>query len=118
MPTENDIVNIIAAFNSSACIDVHGELFVCGDNSYNKLGILNESNISCYKKVNTLKTKILNMYIGKDHTIVMNSSGQAFGMGKNTEGQLGFGHCNTTKYPQPILLLENIKVTLDNAFFT
>lgn len=85
-------------------------MLVCGDNSFNKLGVQNEEHLLTFKSIKIVKDKVVNLSLGPYHSFLITESGRVIGMGKNTEGQLSIGNCTTYTYPQTVKVPENITV--------
>ncbi len=83
IPGTNDIVSIATKWNHSIILDENGSCFVFGNNYANKLGleaILNNYDINSPRQIMEL-TDIIQVSIGHNHSLFLNSDGHVFGLG-------------------------------------
>ncbi|XP_013107737.2 serine/threonine-protein kinase Nek8 [Stomoxys calcitrans] len=92
--------------DTSAVLFENGELYVCGNNEYNKLGFEKSSRIMALKKLQ-VPHRILEASFSSTHTMILAEGGYVFTMGSNSAGQRGVGHCNNTL--EAITMVEFIK---------
>ncbi len=92
-----NVVAVSAGSKTSMALTIDGKAYVWGDNSNNKLGI-EEENILYPKQITNLQTKdgtilelkeIENIETGRNHSLISDKEGFVYGVGLNTDGQLG-----------------------------
>ncbi|XP_014245638.2 serine/threonine-protein kinase Nek8-like isoform X2 [Cimex lectularius] len=90
--------SVVAGPDAIAMITNSGSLFVCGNNTYNKLGLdlilLNyESKVRKVEKLTHVKALkkwfVIGVSIGRNHSVVLTKDGYVITMGSNLEAQLG-----------------------------
>ncbi|KAL6485077.1 hypothetical protein MHYP_G00071220 [Metynnis hypsauchen] len=88
-------VHISCGHSHSAFVTEHGRLFVFGSNNRGQLGLETKGPITKPVCVKALKGERAQFAAcGTNHTIVSTSQGEIFATGRNSEGQLGLGHCD------------------------
>ncbi|KAK4880879.1 hypothetical protein RN001_004198 [Aquatica leii] len=112
---ETIIKKVFANYNSSAIIEANGDLLVCGDNAYGKLGA-QEDKVLYFKK--TIKDKVVSINIGLNHSMMITQNKKTIGMGKNSDGQLGTGNCDARNCPQAVQFPLNVIMTSCGETFT
>ncbi|KAL7728211.1 hypothetical protein ACLKA6_005628 [Drosophila palustris] len=91
-------LKIFCGPDTSAVLFNNGELHVCGNNDYNKLGFNRPAKITAFKKVQ-LPHKVLKASFSSTHSVFIVEGGYVFTMGRNKEGQRGIRHCNPVEQP-------------------
>lgn len=86
---ENRVSKIVTGDNHSAILTVDGELYTWGDNKYGQLGLKQDSkkinsadepSLVPYFKENNIK--VVDLALGKHHTIVLDDKGRVFSWGR------------------------------------
>jgi alpha-tubulin suppressor-like RCC1 family protein len=97
----NKIKKIAYGNNFMVVLLSDGTIYGCGDNTYNQLrnddGMDNIASLETFVKLmftDTSLNTVKNIACGDGHIVVIGSDDNAYGCGRNTEGQLGTG--NTT----------------------
>lgn len=94
-PEAGKIVKIASGIYHSLVLNERGELWGSGENELGQLGILNnEEFVDNFTHI-TLPAgigRIVQVFAGEWHSLVLNERGELWGCGSNEEGQLGPGH--------------------------
>lgn len=92
------------------------EIYCCGNNTMNQLGIANNGNVvqeqpkqMALKKTPFKKDRIFDIKCGLMHTIFLTQSGKIYGIGGNEDGQIGLGKKNTDQEIDEITLIKGIQ---------
>ncbi|XP_068153603.1 serine/threonine-protein kinase Nek8 [Drosophila tropicalis] len=84
--------------DTSAVLFSNGELHICGNNDYNKLGFNRPGKITAFKKLQ-LNHKVIRACFSSTHSVFVVEGGYVYTMGRNSEGQRGLRHCNLVEQP-------------------
>ena len=97
-----NIANISCGYNHFAIILNSGKVLTCGNNNCGQLGYNNNKNNSVPKFIDskfTSSNKIVSVFCGFSHTILLLNSGNIVSFGDNYYGQLGYDTLlNNLKY--------------------
>jgi alpha-tubulin suppressor-like RCC1 family protein len=88
------IKNIYCEANNSFILNENNQIFVCGDNYYGQLGLGHNINSNTYKKLEHNFRKIIYIYSGNSHSIILNVNDELYVCGDNEFYQLGLGDNN------------------------
>lgn len=86
---ENKIIAIACGFSHSVALDINGDVYAWGLNSFGQLG--NDTTIESMVpiKIPSIRTKIVAIACGGNHTILLDINGKVHACGHNGYGQLG-----------------------------
>ncbi|HIC8807975.1 TPA: RCC1 domain-containing protein [Elizabethkingia anophelis] len=103
-----NIVDVYGFSTHAIAITNTGDLYATGDNSHGQLGFGDQTSKTLFTKVQTLTTPIISALDGptSQHTIVIGSTGQVFGVGNNDYAVLGLGTINVKYLSFKILPLK------------
>lgn len=73
----------------TALIDENGDLWLGGDNTYGQLGIGNTTTKKSLIKVSGIESKVVDISLGSNYTLVLDKVSGLWAFGKNTSGELG-----------------------------
>lgn len=111
LPQGIRIKRIYCGGDASMALTSSGQLFACGLNTNNKLGLSSTfqhtEKALMFVPVRNIKCKIKDVSMGSYHTILITEEGNAITMGRNNEGQLGRGHCKPRAQPEEIGTLKH-----------
>ncbi len=86
-----NVSQVACGFNNSMILQ-NGTLRGTGDNSSGQLGVIPYTQIKTPMKVDfTRYTEIKDIYTGSNHTMILLTNGDLYGVGLNSSGQLGLG---------------------------
>ena len=101
----NQIVAVAAGNSHSLALLESGLVYSWGDNEYGQLGINtfeNREKSSGFKLIETIPGRVVALAAGAFHSLALLESGEVYGWGRNTEGQLGDGTTRSKNRPQLI----------------
>ena len=118
LPVEN-IIAVSVGGNHSLFLDHDGNVFSSGDNDFCQLG-LTDSDLANRKpqiptKLSSLHN-IISISTGYFHSLFLDSNGNVFSCGNNSECQLGLNHTENKSIPTFIKDLQNI-VAISAGFY-
>jgi alpha-tubulin suppressor-like RCC1 family protein len=85
------IKNIYCGAGNNIILNYNNELFVRCYNYSDQLGLDDNNKINVYTKLEHNFGKIINIYCGYFHNIILNENNEIFVIGNNSYGQLGLG---------------------------
>lgn len=89
----------------SLVLSLQGEIWASGRGSEGQLGMsLDGEGRTLVPLCSVSSPKAAFVACGADHSLFIDFLGCAFAFGENSKGQLGLGHCDTTKQPEQMLL--------------
>ena len=95
------ITNVECGKDGTIFISHEGELYACGSNESNKLGLNDQSGwifsgevkqTLVPTRLKSVKQKIISVSMGPEHTACLTENGHVVTFGRNSDGQLGRGH--------------------------
>ncbi len=88
-----EMKKIAAGYYSSFFIAPDGSVYAAGSNMYGQLGLSNTigNQSSPIKMQLPAGTEAVGVAAGNNHTLVLDSDGNVYGVGKNNDGELGIG---------------------------
>ncbi|CAF4378367.1 unnamed protein product, partial [Adineta steineri] len=88
----------------------HNHLYSCGANSFGQLGHSLKQPIYLPLEIKDfpLVDKIIQIACGLQHTLILDSMGYVYGLGRSDDGRLGNNHINDVIIPKQIDKLINI----------
>jgi alpha-tubulin suppressor-like RCC1 family protein len=91
----------------------NGSAYVCGDNTYNQLGVaFTTMNYNSTPGLLTTVSQIVKVACGANHVIAICQNGDVWTFGYNNLGQLGLGNTNTYTVPtKAIVAVSNTSTT-------
>jgi alpha-tubulin suppressor-like RCC1 family protein len=92
------IKNIYCGDHHNIILTDNNELYVCGYNYYGQLGLGDNNNRNTYTKLEHNFGKIINIYCGDHHNIILIENNELYVCGGNSVGQLGLDDNNTSIY--------------------
>ena len=100
------VVQVSAGHKHTAFLDDAGVVFACGNNELGQLGIASRSVQQMPKQMENFDHEAKMVSCGIHHTLILTTKGHVYGVGANTEGQLGVN----SEHPTSItpLLVEDI----------
>ncbi|KAM1635623.1 hypothetical protein ACFX13_013935 [Malus domestica] len=99
---------IAAAKHHTVIATEGGEVFTWGSNREGQLGYTSVDTQPTPRRVNYLRSKIVEVAAANKHTAVVSDAGEVFTWGCNREGQLGYGTSNSASNYTP-RLVESLK---------
>lgn len=97
--------HVAAGFNHTGIVTDAGELFMCGDGEYGRLGLGDEEDRTTptlVPKENFGGDAVLMVACGMFHTVVVTMRGAVYTFGDNEHYQLGHGHTGDVMVPTQI----------------
>ena len=93
----SEIIKIECGWSSSMCVDIHGSIFVFGDNHNGQLGLIHDEieriTVFSIKQTTPIKnpslSNIIDISKGGKHTFVKTSNNEIYAFGSNEYAQLG-----------------------------
>jgi len=106
------VKKLYGGVDSGAIVDSLGRMWVMGSNSYGKLGLGNNSNVSSDNPVLLNPSyynneKVIHVSMLYRHTLFVTESGDVYAMGDNTYGQLGTGNFTSSNIPVKVMNVKN-----------
>ena len=101
--------NISVASVHTLLLNIHKEVYVCGDNNAGQLGLGDYSNKNTPTK-NDFLQDIVQVAAGYNHSLVLSEDGLVYSFGRNTSGCLGIG-LTSQELPatsKPTIVIEDI----------
>ena len=94
MNINNEVIHVISGSSSEAHEGVLSDnaIYTRGSNVYGQLGLGDNVYRTDYEKIDFINPKQISC--GDNHTLVLNTNGELFVTGKNSEGQLGLSDSN------------------------
>jgi hypothetical protein len=108
LPSIQSSVQVSAQCSNAAIVDVNGDVYAWGDNTYGQLGQGAAGGASGTPTLVPLPVPVVAVAVGCYHMLAMTAGGQVYGWGRNLEGEIGLG--NTLPQNSPVLIgaLSNI----------
>ncbi len=100
------IVQIDAGTSHNIALDIDGNVWTWGSNSYYQLG-RSSTNANIPGKV-TMPEEIVKVAAGNNYSLAIGKSGKAYAWGYNANGELGVGTYKTVTRPAEIVGIENV----------
>lgn len=91
VPLNINVNNIACGAHHTVIIDENCEIWVCGCNSHNQLGLNCDKCVKYFTKV-PLKYAVIKASCGESHTVLIDNEGKLLIYGSNDCGQLGIGN--------------------------
>ena len=99
-PSDVKIENVFCGPDATAFIDSKGNVWVCGRNDHNKLGLNHKQQFQMNKilytaipiKLSWIKHRVQSVILGKNHSAFLVENRKIITIGNNCDGQLGIGH--------------------------
>lgn len=119
LPRGLKVRSIYCGGNGSMIITTNGQLLACGLNTNNKLALSTmfqhiEKSLH-FIPVRNVKQKIIDVSMGEHHTILISELGNVITLGRNSEGQLGRGHCKPNAQPEAVQGLQKRTKVYENS---
>eukprot|EP01080_Neovahlkampfia_damariscottae_P000518 gene518-8031_t len=96
----NKIKSIAAGGRFSLLLDVDGQVLSMGSNGYGQIGMENDFNNRIVPTMVFNGNNVTQIAVGNAHSIIVKSTGIAYGFGLNGNGQLGIpGNTKNQKHP-------------------
>ncbi len=97
------VTAIAAGWNHSLFLKSDGSLWAMGNNAFGQLGdgTLNSTGINSPEKI--VPSGVTAIAAGRGHSLFLKSDGSLWGMGDNSDGQLGDGTVDGQLYPEKIV---------------
>ena len=122
-PSSGDLfftVNVFASGAATLLLSDTGQLYACGENNDNRLGldipglfgstVIEKALVPTKVKINNT---IIDVAMSPNHTICLTDQGKVITMGQNTDAQLGRGHSKSNRgKPEMVKVMEDKEVTL------
>ena len=122
-PSSGDLfftVNVFASGAATLLLSDTGQLYACGENNDNRLGldipglfgstVIEKALVPTKVKINNT---IIDVAMSPNHTICLTEQGKVITMGQNTDAQLGRGHSKSNRgKPEMVKVMEDKEVTL------
>jgi alpha-tubulin suppressor-like RCC1 family protein len=96
-------------------IDVHGGVYIAGDNQYRQLGISGINEIMQFQKLNDFSYSAKQVAAGSEHSLILTNDGRVYSAGNNSNGNLGLGHNYSSDKFLSVHGLSNLKFMLVSA---
>eukprot|EP01084_Bolivina_argentea_P189962 326569_1 len=94
--------SIQCGYSTSSFLSEDGAIYTVGYSSFGNLGIGDKRNkLSKITKIYTIKTRIVSISCGFDHTLAINEYQYVLSYGDNGFGQLGHGHVTQNRRQKP-----------------
>ena len=112
--TKNESIRqITCGKDHTLILKKQGELFGFGSNFHGQLNLNGQSGLDddMYKYATSYMIKdhgIRQIICAGHYSFMLKQSGELFGFGRNSEGQLGLGNYKNTNIPKPLMIIENI----------
>lgn len=97
----------IAGYNHTLIIDIHGDLWVLGNNYHGQLGLSSQANHESPTK-NPFLTNLVFVAAGADHSLALDSRGDVHAFGSNYYGQIGAGDIKESSIPRLVACPQKI----------
>jgi alpha-tubulin suppressor-like RCC1 family protein len=95
IPVDKHIIHATSRGGTTMLLAEDGTVFGCGFNQCGNLGLGDKVNRSKLQVIPLPEnTRIKNIVLGKNHTILLSEDGKVYGCGDNHQNQLGFGARN------------------------
>jgi len=89
--------------NHTLLLNQDGSLAVTGDDSYGDLGDGGSNPVNAFKGLLIIPSGVMRIAAGVNHSMFVKNNGSLWGMGLNTQAQLGDGTLNNTNRPEQIV---------------
>ncbi|WP_462159443.1 RCC1 domain-containing protein [Pseudoalteromonas sp. GB56] len=100
---KRDWIDVVSNANHSFAIDVNGNLYAWGDNTFGQLGDGSKADKTKFTKIEHPTDSELrwrSISTSESHTLAIDSDGKLWAWGQNDQGQLGVGSTTESLEPQ------------------
>lgn len=101
-----EITQVESGKSFAAAVDVNGDLYLWGDNSFGQLG--NGTFTDELSPYISSMSNVSDVSCGDQHTVIVTQSGEVYSWGQNSNGQLGQGNLNHATFPFQVTGLTNV----------
>jgi uncharacterized repeat protein (TIGR02543 family) len=112
MHLEDNIYKQLAGERHTAILTDSGRIFIWGSNQYYQLGDGTTQNSGIPKELIihqlTENEKIIDLAVGRYHTLILTSEGRVFGWGRNYNGEIGNNNTNPHSVPTEVTFFSNL----------
>jgi hypothetical protein len=116
IPGLQSSMQISAQCSNAAIVDVNGNVWAWGDNTYGQLGQGAAGGASGAPVHVVIPVPVVSVAVGCYHMLAMTAGGQVYGWGRNLEGQIGLGNTLPQNSPVQNGALSNIAALAAGAF--
>ena len=116
LPKFEKIASDPDSYRASIALDVNGNIWTWGNNTYGQLGSGDTTSTSVKRPIKiTNNTKFKEISMGYCHALALDNEGNIWSWGQNTAGQLGNGEISDDKVLIPTRIDSNVKFKQINA---